>query len=116
MPPLSARPADVPALTEFFVAKHGGPLGNRVLGVANDVIEMFKAYTFPGNVRELQNEIRRMVAVANDSEYLTRRHLSPELAKLRAVEPPAAKLGLKAGASRLRRCRIAGAAALAACA
>ncbi len=102
VPPLRARPADIPALTEFFVAKHGGLLGNRVLGVAHDVIETFKAYTFPGNVRELENEIRRMVAVAKDGEYLTRRHLSPELAKLCAVEPPAAKLGLKAEGKSLK--------------
>ncbi len=102
VPPLRARPADIPALTEFFVGKHGGLLGNRVLGVANDVIETFKAYTFPGNVRELENEIRRMVAVAKDGEYLTRRHLSPELAKLRAVAPPAAKLGLTADGKTLK--------------
>ena len=73
-----------------------------MLGVASDVIETFKAYTFPGNVRELENEIRRMVAVAKDGEYLTRRHPPPELAKLRAVEPPAAKLGLKAEGKSLK--------------
>ena len=83
VPPLRARPADIPALTEFFVRKHGGMLGNRVLGVANDVLNILKAYHFPGNVRELENEVRRMVALAKDGEYLTRRHLSPTLAKLR---------------------------------
>jgi two-component system response regulator HupR/HoxA len=84
VPPLRSRPDDIPVLTEFFVRKHGGLLSNRVLGVANDVIEIFKAYRFPGNVRELENEVRRMVALAKDGEYLTRRHLSPALATLRA--------------------------------
>jgi two-component system response regulator HupR/HoxA len=84
VPPLRSRPADIPVLTEFFVRKHGGLLSNRVLGVANDVIEIFKAYRFPGNVRELENEVRRMVALTKDGEYLTRRHLSPALATLRA--------------------------------
>jgi two-component system response regulator HupR/HoxA len=47
------------------------------------VLNILKAYHFPGNVRELENEVRRMVALAKDGEYLTRRHLSPTLAKLR---------------------------------
>ncbi len=85
VPPLRARPADIPVLTEFFVRKHGGLLSNRVLGVSNDVIEIFKSYRFPGNVRELENEVRRMVALAKDGEYLTRRHLSPALAALRGA-------------------------------
>ena len=84
VPPLRARPADIPVLAEFFVGKHGGLLGNRVRGVAEDVLDIFKAYPFPGNVRELENEVRRMIAVAKDGEYLTRRHLSPGLAKLAA--------------------------------
>jgi len=84
VPPLRARPADIPVLTEFFVSKHGGLLGNRVRGVADDVIEIFKSYPFPGNVRELENEVRRMIALAKDGEYLTRRHLSPALAKLKS--------------------------------
>jgi two-component system, NtrC family, response regulator HupR/HoxA len=83
VPPLRARPADIPVLTEFFVRKHGSLLGNRVLGVTNDVLNILKSYHFPGNVRELENEVRRMVALAKDGEYLTRRHLSPTLAKVR---------------------------------
>ncbi len=84
VPPLRARPADIPVLTEFFVGKHGALLGNRIRGVCEDVIDIFKAYHFPGNVRELENEVRRMIALAKDGEYLTRRHLSPALAKLKA--------------------------------
>ncbi|MHB8886117.1 MAG: sigma-54 dependent transcriptional regulator [Methylovirgula sp.] len=84
VPPLRARPADIPVLIEFFVGKHGGLLGNRVRGVSDDVIEILKAHPFPGNVRELENEVRRMIALAKDGEYLTRRHLSPTLAKLNA--------------------------------
>jgi two-component system response regulator HupR/HoxA len=102
VPPLRSRPDDIPVLTEFFVSKHGGMLGNRVLGVANDVVDLFRDYTFPGNVRELENEIRRMVALAKDGEYLTRRHLSPEFAKLKATPRPAAALGLTAEGKSLK--------------
>jgi two-component system response regulator HupR/HoxA len=37
------------------------------------------AFDFPGNVRELENEIRRMVALAKDGEYLTTQNMSPAL-------------------------------------
>ena len=95
VPPLRARPADIPILIEFFVGKHGGLLGNRVCGVTDDVIEIFKAYPFPGNVRELENEVRRMIALAKDGEYLTRRHLSPSMAKLHASGRTAASVADK---------------------
>ncbi|HTV32714.1 MAG TPA: sigma-54 dependent transcriptional regulator, partial [Methylocella sp.] len=99
VPPLRARPDDIPVLTEFFVRKHGSLLSNRVLGVTNDVLNILKSYHFPGNVRELENEVRRMVALAKDGEYLTRRHLSPTFAKLR-VSPPG--LGFKAEGKTLK--------------
>ncbi len=101
VPPLRARPDDIPVLTEFFVRKHGTQLSSRVLGVTNDVINVLKAYHFPGNVRELENEVRRMVALAKDGEYLTRRHLSPTLAKLR-VSASSDAYGLKADGKTLK--------------
>jgi two-component system, NtrC family, response regulator HupR/HoxA len=101
VPPLRARPDDIPVLTEFFVRKHGGLLSNRVIGVTNDVLNVLRAYHFPGNVRELENEVRRMVALAKDGEYLTRRHLSPALAKLR-VSAPSDGLGFKAEGKTLK--------------
>jgi two-component system response regulator HupR/HoxA len=101
VPPLRTRPDDIPVLTEFFVRKHGNLLGNRVLGLSNDVLNILKAYNFPGNVRELENEVRRMVALAKDGEYLTRRHLSPALAKLR-VSPSNDRLGLPAEGKTLK--------------
>lgn len=91
VPPLRARPADIPVLAEFFVRKHGGLLGNRVTGLTAEVLEIFKAYRFPGNVRELENEVRRMMALARDGDMLTRRHLSAPLAALHPAsrqDPP----------------------------
>ena len=41
-----------------------------------------RAHPFPGNVRELENEVRRMVALAADGEFLSVRHMSPEFARL----------------------------------
>jgi two-component system response regulator HupR/HoxA len=80
VPPLRIRPQDIPVLAEYFVEKHAGLLGHRVSGLSAEVIEIFEAYRFPGNVRELENEIRRMIAVAKDGELLTQRHMSAAFA------------------------------------
>ena len=81
VPPLRKRREDIPALTEFFVQKYGSSMGNRVLGVASNVVDRLRCYDFRGNVRELETEIRRMVALAGDRQYLTLRHLSPPISE-----------------------------------
>jgi two-component system, NtrC family, response regulator HupR/HoxA len=79
VPPLRDRPDDIPALAEFFAAKHSDAIGRKILGISAGVIEKLMAFDFPGNVRELENEIRRMVALAKDGEYLTTQNMSPSL-------------------------------------
>ncbi|MBL8894569.1 MAG: sigma-54-dependent Fis family transcriptional regulator [Rhizobiales bacterium] len=79
VPPLRSRVDDIPVLAEFFAAKHSESMGRKILGISASLIDKFVAYDFPGNVRELENEIRRLVALARDGEYLTTRHLSPAL-------------------------------------
>ena len=79
MPPLRERPDDIAALAEFFAAKHSDAIGRKILGISAGVLEKLAAFDFPGNVRELENEVRRMVALARDGEYLTTQNLSPNL-------------------------------------
>ncbi|MEO1281333.1 MAG: sigma-54 dependent transcriptional regulator [Pseudomonadota bacterium] len=76
IPALRERPDDIPALTQFFIEKHAGVVGRRVVGITQDAIAKFEAYHFPGNVRELESEIRRMVAVAEQGGYISARHMS----------------------------------------
>ncbi|MGA2287791.1 sigma-54 dependent transcriptional regulator [Bradyrhizobium sp.] len=85
VPPLRDRPDDVPALAEFFAAKHSSAIGRKILGISAGALEKFVGFDFPGNVRELENEIRRMVALAEDGEYLTTKHMSPAIL---AAPPP----------------------------
>jgi len=85
VPPLRERPADIPVLAEYFAKNYGQTIGRGILGIATDVLQRLSHYSFPGNVRELENEIRRMVAMAADGSYLTLKYLSPEIA---AARPP----------------------------
>lgn len=79
VPPLRERPDDIAPLVEFFAAKHADALARKILGISASVIDKLSNGEFPGNVRELENEIRRMVALARDGEYLTTRNMSPAL-------------------------------------
>src|SRR5208283_424775 len=64
VPPLRERPDDIPVLAEFFAAKHCDAIGRKILGISAGAIEKLSAFDYPGNIRELENEIRRMVALA----------------------------------------------------
>ena len=77
VPPLRDRPDDIPALAEFLAAKHSDAIGRKTLGISASALEKLVAFEFPGNVRELENEIRRMVALTKDGEYLTTQTMSP---------------------------------------
>ncbi len=79
VPPLRDRPDDIPALAEFFAAKHSSAIGRKILGISANVLDKLCSFDFPGNIRELENEIHRMVALARDGEYLTTHNMSPAL-------------------------------------
>ncbi len=86
IPPLRERPEDIPVLTRFFVEKYAGVVGRRVLGVTSEVLKQLENYSFPGNVRELETEVQRMVAVAEQGGYIALRHLSERIRRTRAPE------------------------------
>ena len=81
VPSLAERPEDIPALTRFFVEKYAGVVGRNVLGITADALQRLEAYPFPGNVRELETEVQRMVAVAEQGGYIAFRHLSDKISK-----------------------------------
>jgi two-component system, NtrC family, response regulator HupR/HoxA len=87
LPSLKDRKDDIPILTEFFVEKYAGVVGRRVLGVTSDALKRLENYTFPGNVRELESEVQRMVAVAEQGGYIALRHLSEKITNAPIISP-----------------------------
>jgi two-component system response regulator HupR/HoxA len=102
VPPLRERPIDIPVLAEFFARNCRHTMGRRVLGIAADVLEHLSYYSFPGNVRELENEIRRMVAMADEGGYLTTKHLSAEIAASKRPRRNGAETGFSLAGSTLK--------------
>jgi len=65
LPPLRERTSDIPQLVDHFIAKHGTPLGH-TLKVAPDVYSAFNLYSWPGNIRELENVVHRALVLDKD--------------------------------------------------
>ncbi|SEQ42536.1 DNA-binding transcriptional response regulator, NtrC family, contains REC, AAA-type ATPase, and a Fis-type DNA-binding domains [Solimonas aquatica] len=82
IPPLRERPDDIPVLAEYAAEKYAEAIGRKIAGISQEVMRRLKAHPFPGNVRELENEVRRMVALAEEGEFLSVRHMSPEFVRL----------------------------------
>lgn len=65
VPPLSARAADIPPLVSHFIAKFSTKLGKRFDGVSQATMDRLRTYSWPGNIRELENVIERATILAN---------------------------------------------------
>ncbi|WP_437604110.1 sigma-54 dependent transcriptional regulator [Sorangium sp. So ce590] len=64
LPPLRERPEDISRLAERFLRRFAAELGKDVRGLTTDAVRALDAYSFPGNVRELENMMERAVALA----------------------------------------------------
>lgn len=69
LPPLRQRKDDIPALVGHFVAKYAKAYGKRVLGVDAETMTNLTEREWQGNVRQLENEIKRAI-VMSTGEYL----------------------------------------------
>ena len=66
LPSLRNRTKDIKPLAVFFLEKVNQELGKKITGYDDDVIDLFKNYNWPGNIRELKNVIRRAVLLSED--------------------------------------------------
>ena len=66
LPPLRARPEDVPALVIHFVEVFGRRMGRKIEHIPAETMSALNSYHWPGNIRELQNLIERAVILSRD--------------------------------------------------
>lgn len=111
LPPLRNRKVDIPLFADFFLDKTNRELNKNIEGYEDDVKEMFLNYSWPGNLREFRNVVRRAVLLT-PSGKITSKILPWEIANfsanshnnymdVSAAEPPVVKdLDLKDAAAK----------------
>jgi DNA-binding NtrC family response regulator len=80
VPPLRQRREEIPHLSTFFLREASDRLGKPDMQLGSDVLDLFAQYWWPGNVRQLRNELQRAVAMAPAGGTIGAEHLSADLA------------------------------------
>ena len=92
VPPLRERTGDIRLLADHFAKKYSQKIDRSTKRLSAEVLHCLENYTFPGNVRELENEIERAVALAQDVGLIEVSHLSEKIAKKTTMIGPDIKI------------------------
>jgi len=79
LPPLRERSGDIPLLAMHFLNEFNSKNNKSIRGISPQALQCLSQYPFPGNVRELQNEIERAMAMAQNRKQIEMEHLSTKV-------------------------------------
>jgi DNA-binding NtrC family response regulator len=91
VPPLRDRLEDVPELAAHFLARFAAEEGRRINSIDKEALQLLVAYTWPGNVRQLENAMFRAVVLADGSQLTVAEfpQIAAHVEGFRAAIPPA---------------------------
>ncbi|HWS52796.1 MAG TPA: sigma 54-interacting transcriptional regulator, partial [Pyrinomonadaceae bacterium] len=87
VPPLRERRSEVPAVVHYYINHYSAKFGRRDITITPQSLDLLMVCDWPGNVRQLTNEIQRIVARAEDGTVITPDHISPELRRVAPAAP-----------------------------
>src|SRR2546423_1827699 len=91
VPPLRERRSEIPTIVNYYVNHYAAKFGRSDIQTTPQTVDLLMVSDRPGNVRQLCNEIQRVVARAKDGAVITPEQLSPELKRTAVpVAPPSA--------------------------
>ncbi|HNX37117.1 MAG TPA: sigma 54-interacting transcriptional regulator [Candidatus Cloacimonadota bacterium] len=79
VPPLKNRQGDIPLLTIHFLDKYNKRISKNVSGITDEAMKTLESYDWPGNVRQLENEIERAVTLAENGTFIKSQDFSDEV-------------------------------------
>lgn len=65
LPSLRERPEDIPCLAEYFLKRYSHESGKTVTAISEEAMDLLRAYSWPGNIRELENAIEQAVVFSS---------------------------------------------------
>ncbi|MCK0161254.1 sigma-54-dependent transcriptional regulator [Allomuricauda sp. F6463D] len=77
VPPLRERPSDISLLVDKFMQKYGIEYKDRFIRISPEALEVLQRYSWPGNIRELENVVQRAIIMCDGQ--ITLEHLPDEL-------------------------------------
>jgi transcriptional regulator with PAS, ATPase and Fis domain len=80
LPPLRERPGDVPLLVDFFLSKMAAKTGGQKKGISPEAMVALESYPWPGNIRQLENELQRAHVMSGKESVIDLLSLSPAVA------------------------------------
>ena len=83
VPSLRERPDEVPTLTDFFVARYSRKYNRPLRPISDELRQLFLQYDWPGNIRELENMIKRVVILQD--EHLVVREIQRNMQRARGA-------------------------------
>jgi two-component system response regulator PilR (NtrC family)/two-component system response regulator HydG len=88
IPPLRERINDIPELVDVFVKRYGALSGKKINKLDPSTMDKLTSYNWPGNIRQLQNSIRRAILITTNDTLLPEHFDFPDLGEndLRMVE------------------------------
>jgi DNA-binding NtrC family response regulator/tetratricopeptide (TPR) repeat protein len=89
VPPLRERRSEIPTIVNYYVNHYSAKFGRKDIQITPQAVDLLMVSDWPGNVRQLCNEIQRTVARAEDGTLITPEQLSPELKRTSSPTTPA---------------------------
>lgn len=81
---LRERQEDIPVFANHFLAKSNEELGKDVIGFDDEVLRIFSSYSWPGNLREMRNVVKRATLLCQDT-FISVEHIPAELSQAPVV-------------------------------
>jgi hydrogenase-4 transcriptional activator len=88
VPPLRERRSEIPTIVNYYVNHYSAKFGRKDIQITPQAVDLLMVSDWPGNVRQLCNEIQRTVARSEDGAIIKPEHLSPELKRTSSPTTP----------------------------
>jgi len=96
VPPLRERRSEIPTIVNYYVNHYSSKFGRHDIHVTPQAVDLLMVGDWPGNVRQLCNEVQRIVARAENGSVITPEQLSPELRQMGVPTVPPASVSVLA--------------------